>query len=72
MLFGMLVGTLSASVAVLCALMLGLRDGAMACAGVWVARFRLHGPCAERARFVWLRSFGTGIGVFAVLGFLRA
>jgi hypothetical protein len=46
------------SVAVLCALRLGLRDGSMACAGVWAARFRLHGKFAVRAQFVRLRSFG--------------
>jgi hypothetical protein len=40
-----------------------LRDGAMAYAGVWAARFRLRGTCAGRARFPRLRSFGVGAGV---------
>ena len=41
--------------AVLCALRLGLRDGAMACAGVRAAHFRLRRKCLGRARCVRLR-----------------
>ena len=43
------------SVAVLCALRLGLRDGAMAFVVVWVAHFRLHVKGLGRARCVRLR-----------------
>ena len=59
------------SVAVLCALRLGLRDGAMACAGVWAAHFRLHGKGSGRARCVRLR-FSAAASCVVVLGFPRA
>ncbi len=42
------------SVAVLCALRLGLRDGAMACAVVRAVHFRPLGKCTGRARFLSL------------------
>ena len=50
------------SVAVLCALRLGLRDAAMACAGVWAAHFRLCGTCVGRARCLPLRFSATASG----------
>ena len=50
------------SVAVLCALRLGLRDGAMACVVVWAAHFRLRGTCLGRARCVRLRFSATASG----------
>ena len=54
----------SSSVAARCALGLGLRDWAMACAGVWAAHFRLHGKGSGRARSVRLRFSATASGCF--------
>ena len=50
------------SAAVRCALKLGLRDGPMACAGVWAAHFRLRGTCVGRARGLLLRFSATASG----------
>jgi hypothetical protein len=58
-LFGLLVVTLSASVAVLCALGLCLRDGAMGCVAVSAAHFRLRGMRTGRARCLLFRFSAT-------------